>query len=95
MFDSDEQILNFLLEEDVFSASNQHKLEQQYGDQIIQLKSNKLPKGLITLESIFNADDQARKNKTNLLVQQDHYEDLEIAKGKNLKFGKIISAEEK
>ena len=63
VFESDEQILSFLLEEYIFSVSNQDKLKQYYDDQIIQLKSNKLQKGLITLESIFSRDDELRKTK--------------------------------
>ncbi|KAH9323061.1 hypothetical protein KI387_017700, partial [Taxus chinensis] len=49
-----------------FSARNQDKLEQQYGDQVVQLRTNKLPKGLITLESIFNPNDQFWKEKANI-----------------------------
>lgn len=57
-FDSDEQIIIFLIKEAKFSVSNYKNLKQQYGDKILQLKSNKLPKGLVTLEYIFNSDDQ-------------------------------------
>ena len=83
VFDSDEQILNFLLEEDMHLTFNQHTVREQYGDQIIQLISHNLPKGLVTLQSIFNIDDQVKKIKTSLVVQQHHYEDLEIVEGKN------------
>ncbi|KAH9306237.1 hypothetical protein KI387_010641, partial [Taxus chinensis] len=33
VFENDQQIINFLQEEAKFSARNQDKLEQQYGDQ--------------------------------------------------------------
>ena len=69
-------------------------MQEQYGDQIIQLSSNKLPKALVTLESIFTIDDQFKKNKSSLVVHWDHYEDLKILKGRNLKFGKAIPIEE-
>lgn len=95
VFESDEQILQFLLEEDVFAASNQDRLKGNYEDQVVQLKSNKFPKGLVTLESIFNTDDQAKKNKTSLLIQQEYYADLEIELGKTLKFGKVVTDSEK
>ena len=89
VFDSDEQILSFLLEEDVFFVSNQDKLKHHYDNQIIRLKSNKLPKGLVTLESIFNRDDEFRRNKAGMQVKEDHYEDLEVVDGKFLKLGKV------
>ena len=57
VFDFDQHIGNFLREEAEFSQPNQQKLQEQYEDQVIQLKTNKLPKGLVTLESIFNTDD--------------------------------------
>jgi hypothetical protein len=83
------------LEENVFSISNQDKLKQYYDDQIIQLKSNKLPKGLVTLESIFSRDDELRRNKAGMQVKEDHYEDLEVADGKFLKLGKVCTQQEK
>ena len=46
-------------------------MQDQYGDQIINLSSNKLPKGLITLERIFNPDDQARGRVMNLVADED------------------------
>lgn len=95
VFKDDEQILQFLFEEDVFASSNQQRYKEQYGDQVLQLKNNKLPKGLVTLESAFNSDDQVKTGKANLLVQQNQYEHLEVAPGKNLKIGKINAAKEK
>ncbi|KAH9324241.1 hypothetical protein KI387_004419, partial [Taxus chinensis] len=34
VFENDQQIIHFLQEEAEFSAKNQEKLEQQYGDQV-------------------------------------------------------------
>lgn len=62
---------------------------------MIQLKKNKLPKGLVTLESIFNYDDQLKKKKVGIQVKEDHYEEVEIFKGKLLKLGKICSVEDR
>lgn len=41
VFKNDEKILNFLIEEAEFSHGNQEKLQQQFGDQVIQLKKKK------------------------------------------------------
>lgn len=35
----------------------QSKVKEDYGDEIIQLKSKKLSNGLITLENLFDHDD--------------------------------------
>lgn len=74
---------------------NQAKIKHQYDDQVIQLKTNKLPKGLVTLESIFSSDDQLKKNKVGIQVKEEHYEELEIFKGKLLKVGKNCSHEDR
>ncbi|KAH9323292.1 hypothetical protein KI387_017931, partial [Taxus chinensis] len=44
VFENDQQIINFLQEEAEFSTRNQDRLEQQYGDQVVQLPTNNLPK---------------------------------------------------
>ena len=44
VFESDEQIVSFLQNEVEFSDRNQSRLQNQYGDQIVNLSSNKLPK---------------------------------------------------
>lgn len=64
-------------------------LSQNYGDQVIQLKSNKMPRGLITLETIFNKDDVVKKTKAGLVVQQEHCIELELEPSKSLHFGKV------
>lgn len=92
---SDEKIANFLIEEAEFSARNQHKFSEQYENWFLQLKTNKLPKGLVTLESIFNIDDQFRKDKGNMFVKEEHYEPIEIFKDKLLKIGKVCTPKEK
>lgn len=84
VFDNDEQILQFLFEEDVFSRHNQDRLSQNYGDQVIQLKANKMPRGLVTLETVFNKDDEVKKNKAGLVVQQERCVELELELGKSL-----------
>ncbi|KAH9298485.1 hypothetical protein KI387_030167, partial [Taxus chinensis] len=63
-------------EEAEFLVKNQEKLEQHYTDQVVQLRINKLPKGLVTLESIFNPNDQFRKEKDNIHVKGDDSEPI-------------------
>lgn len=48
----------------------------------------------MTLESVFNSDDQVQKDKCNLTVKEEHYSAIEIFKGKLLKLGKVCSQEE-
>ncbi|KAH9319366.1 hypothetical protein KI387_021135, partial [Taxus chinensis] len=88
VFENDQQIVKFLQEESEFSARNQDKLEQQYGDQVVQLRTNKLPKGLITLESIFNLNDQSRKEKENIQVKREDSEPILVNEGKTLQIDK-------
>ncbi|KAH9298941.1 hypothetical protein KI387_030623, partial [Taxus chinensis] len=71
-----------------FSAVNQDKLQHLYGDQIVQLKTNKLPRGLVTLEDIFSTDDQLRKVKTKMSTHADNYEEILVDEGKKLFLGK-------
>ena len=54
-----------------------------------------MPKGLVTLESIFNTDDQLKKDKSSLQIKEEHYEEVEIATGKKLKLGKVCTPEER
>ncbi|KAH9289573.1 hypothetical protein KI387_033690, partial [Taxus chinensis] len=84
VFENDQQIVNFLQEEVEFLARNQDKLEQQYGDQVVQLRKNKLPKGLVTLDSIFNPNDQFRKEKANIQVRREDSEPILVGEGKTL-----------
>ena len=53
-----------------------------------------MPKGLVTLESIFNTDDQFKKDKSSLQIKEEHYEEVEIAKDKRLKLGKVCTPKE-
>ncbi|KAH9289296.1 hypothetical protein KI387_033413, partial [Taxus chinensis] len=70
------------------------KLEQQYGDQVVQLRTNKLPKGLITLESIFNPNDQFRKEKANIQVKGEDSVSILVEEGKSLQVGKVTTEQE-
>ena len=63
--------MQFLFEEDIFANSSQQRYKDQYGDQVFYLKNNKFPKGLVTLESVFNSDDQVKPSKENLMVKQN------------------------
>ena len=85
---------NFLREEAKLAQPNQQKLQDHYDDQIIQLRSNKLSKGLVTLEYIFNTNDQLKKDKSSLQIKEEHYEEIEVAKDKRLKLGKVCTPKE-
>lgn len=50
---------------------------------------------MVTLEFIFNTDDQVRKEKASLKIKEDHYEGVEILKDKLLKLGKVCTLEER
>ena len=91
MFESNEQIVGFWQNEAEFSDRNQWRLQDQYGDQIINLSSNKLPKDIITLESVFNPNDQARGRVMNLATDKDDHTPVMIADGKSLNMGKVCS----
>lgn len=89
MFDSDEQIVSFLQNELEFLDKNQSRLQDQYSDQIIHLSSNKFPKGLITLKSAFNPNDQTRDRGMNLVAEKDDHTPVMIVDGKSLNMGKV------
>ena len=57
----------------------------------MNLSFKKLPKGLITLESIFNPNDQARGKGLNLDTSKDDHMPAAIANGKTLSLGKVCS----
>jgi hypothetical protein len=54
-----------------------------------------MPKGLVTLETIFNKDDEVKRNKAGLVVQQEHSAELELKSGKSIQLGKINTDAEK
>ena len=54
----------------------------------MNLISNKLPRGLVTLEGIFNLDDQSRSKVSNLAIGKEDYVPVIIVEGKALNFGK-------
>ncbi|KAH9327671.1 hypothetical protein KI387_007849, partial [Taxus chinensis] len=52
------------------------------------MKTNKLPQGLVTLENIFNTDDQQRRDKGKISNHIDNYEQISVEDGKSLHIGK-------
>ena len=62
---------------------------------MMNLSTNKLPKGLVTLEGIFNFDDQARSKGLNLAARKDDHIPMAIAEGKTLDLEKLSSKNEK
>ena len=88
VFDFDVKIVNFLKNEAEFSTRNQSKLQSQYGDRIVNLNSNKLPKGLFTLDGIFNSNDEYKGKGLNLATKNEDYIPITIIDGKILNLGK-------
>ena len=70
-------------------TENQSKLQSQYGDQVVNLKSNKLSKSLVILERIFNSDDEEKDRAANLAARKDDYILVTDADGKILNLGKV------
>ncbi|KAH9308532.1 hypothetical protein KI387_036443, partial [Taxus chinensis] len=66
-----------------------------YGDQVVQLRTNKLPKGLITLESIFNPNDQFRKEKENIQIKREDSVSILVEENKPLQIGKMTTEQER
>ena len=64
-------------------------LHDQYGDQIINLSSNKFPKGLITLESIFKPNDQVRERGMNLATNKGDHVLIIVVDRRRLHMGKV------
>lgn len=91
VFYFDAQIVSFLQNEEKFSNRNQLRLHGEYGDQIINLSSKKLPKGLITLQSVFNINDQARNRGMNLVANKGDHMLVKVVDGRMLNMGKVCS----
>lgn len=49
---------------------------------------------MVALESIFNIDDQLKNDKSSLQIKEEHYDEIEVAKDKMLKLGKVCTPEE-
>ena len=57
----------------------------------MNLSSNKFPRGLVTLEGIFNLDDQSKNKASNLTVGKDDYVPMIFVEGNALNLGKLCS----
>jgi len=77
-----------------FADQLQPKIEEAYGDQIIQLKTNKLPKGLITLENLFDPEDVSLEKKRFQANKVD-YSEIQVSEGKKLKIGNSTTQQER
>ena len=91
VFEYDAQNLSFLQNEVEFSVRNQLRLNDQYGDQIINLSSKKLLKGLNTLESFFNPNNQVRERGMNLVANKRDHVLITVTDGKTLNLGNVYS----
>lgn len=72
----------------------QPKVKEAYEDQIIQLKSNKIPNQLITLENLFDHYD-AKNEKQKFIADKGDYIEMSVGKGRTLKVGKEVSPKDK
>lgn len=72
----------------------QPKVKEDYGDWIIQLRSNKLPNGLITLENLFDHDD-AKNDKWKLTADKGDYIKMSVAGERMLKVRKEVPLEDR
>lgn len=57
----------------------------------MNLNSNKLPKGLVTLERIFNSDDEARVKNLSLTTKKEDFVPIAIDDGRTLNLGKVCT----
>lgn len=77
-----------------YADQMQPKVMEAYGDQIIQLKSNKLLNGLITLENLFDHDD-AKNDKRKFTADKGDYIEMTVGNGRTLKVAKEVSPKDK
>ena len=91
VFEDDAQIVSFLKNEAQLSNRNQSRLHDQYGDQIINLNSKKLPKSLITLESVFNPNDKVIERGINFAANKVDHVPIIVVDGRMLTLGKACS----
>jgi hypothetical protein len=61
----------------------------------MNLNSNKLPKGFVTLEGIFNSDDEARYKNFNLATKKEDFFPVPVGDGRTLNLGKVCTELEK
>jgi len=94
VFENNFQVLSFLQQSGEFADQLQPKIEEAYGDQIIQLKSNKLPKGLITLENLFDLED-ASLEKKRFQENKEDYSKIQVSEWRKLKVGNSATQQER
>lgn len=84
----------FLQQSKEFADQIQPKIKEANGDQVIQLKTNTLTKGVITLESLFYPHNANTDRKKFAVVKED-YTELEVSNGRKIKFGKLVAQKER
>lgn len=89
VFESDEHIAIFIQKSEEFADQLQPKVSKAYGDQEIQLKTNKLPKGLITPKNLFDYED-GKNDKKKFTIDKGDYTELQVEDGWKLKVGKDV-----
>lgn len=89
VLENDEHIAMLIQQSGKFANQLQPKIAEAYDDQVIQLKSNKLPKGLITLGSLFDCEDM-RNDKIKFTMDKGDYTKLKIGERWKIKMGKNV-----
>lgn len=89
VFENAKHIAMFIQQFKEFVDQLQPRVSEAYGNQVIQLKTNKLPKGLITLENIFYYED-SRNNKRKFIEDKEDYTKHHVGDGGKLKVGKDV-----
>ena len=94
VFNFDEHIMNFLLDEIVaHTFSIQELLDYLQESDVIQIKNNVIPKGLLSFERMF--DSKYVQKAKYLTIQKENYVELKIEPSKYIKVGLECSDEEK
>ena len=57
----------------------------------MNLNSNELPKGIVSLKEIFKSDDQAKGKGSNLTSWREDYTSITINDGRTLNLGKVCT----
>jgi hypothetical protein len=96
VFEDDRHILNFLNSTNEFANHNIDEIQEGEEIPMIQVKSNKIPKGLVPLEQLFDRSDTFQgTNKSSL---DDQVQEVNIGNGDTpriIKIGKACTLEEK
>lgn len=93
VFEFDDKVLNFLVDETMnHMVRDQDLLECFQKSNVIQLKNNAIPKGMISFEILFDSNDLCIAKKLSL--QTKSHKEVEIDIRKRIKIGLESTYEE-